>query len=434
MHICMFTNTYLPFVGGVARSVSFLANDLQKMGHKVLVVAPTFPGKKDHQEEKCVYRVPAIQNFNGSDFSVRIPIPFTLSEKIDRFKPDIIHSHHPFLLGDTALRAARHRKIPLVFTHHTLYEEYTHYVPFDSKPMKKFIINFSTQYANMCSRIIAPSKSIADLIKKRGVYKPIEEVPTGVDLKFFQQGEGQKIRRKLGVSEDTVIIGHLGRLAPEKNLEYLARAVAEFLKTYKNGLFLVVGEGPSQDDMYRIFIQEDLKDRIVFLGKKSGPELSHVYKAMDLFVFSSKSETQGMVLMEALAAGVPIIALDASGSREVVEDRKNGRLLPEFSSSSVFAQAIGEVVVDKNLNREFSDRAQKTAKQFSREICAEKIVNLYSKAKAVFPPEEVKKSSEEIISWNTLLRAMKVEWELLTKKTNAAVTAVKSSDQMDNNK
>ncbi|MGA6927491.1 MAG: glycosyltransferase, partial [Desulfosarcina sp.] len=139
MRICMFTNTYLPHVGGVARSVSFFAEDLRKVGHRVLIVAPTYPGCETHdRSEPEIFRVPAIQKFNGSDFSVRIPSPFLVDEQVDEFKPDIIHSHHPYLLGDAALRAARRRNLPLIFTHHTLYEEYAHYVAKNPENMRRF--------------------------------------------------------------------------------------------------------------------------------------------------------------------------------------------------------------------------------------------------------------------------------------------------------
>ncbi len=147
----------------------FLPQDLRELGHPVLVVAPTFPANMGPAEDRDrVLRVPAVQNFNGSDFSVRIPLPFIISQGIDDFNPDILHSHHPFLMGDTALRIARRRELPLVFTHHTLYERYTHYVPLDSKPLKEFVINLSTRYANFCDRVVAPSRSIARLIRRRG--------------------------------------------------------------------------------------------------------------------------------------------------------------------------------------------------------------------------------------------------------------------------
>jgi len=206
MKICMFTNTYKPHVGGVARSVDFFTEDLRADGHRVLVVAPEFPGAEDDQEGKVV-RVPAIQEFNGSDFSVRLPAPFRVDQTVEAFDPQIVHSHHPFLMGDTALRVARDRRVPLVFTHHTLYEQYTHYVPLNSEAMERFVIRLATDYANFCTRVVAPSQSIADLIQKRGVRSPVDVVPTGVDLTFFTGGRGETFRREHGISPDAMVVG-----------------------------------------------------------------------------------------------------------------------------------------------------------------------------------------------------------------------------------
>ena len=423
MRICMFTNTYLPHVGGVARSVSILSQDLDRMGHEILIVAPHFPGEKTGSAQENVLRVPAIQNFNGSDFSVRIPLPFALSERIDLFRPEVIHSHHPFLLGDTALRTARQRNLPLVFTHHTLYEEYTHYVPFDSKTMKRFVINLSTQYANLCNRVIAPSRSIARLIASRGVRTPIQEIPTGVDLDFFAQGVGERLRRELGIPADWTVIGHLGRLAPEKNLIYLARAVGGFLQHNEQAAFLVVGEGPSREEIRRVLSGLKVADRVYFVGKKSGDDLRDAYKAMDLFAFTSQSETQGLVLMEAMASGVPVIALDASGSREVVSDGSNGRLLEQDAPESGLTAALLEAGRNRSLLHSWSRQALETAKQFSRIRCAELMASLYDSVSRLEPAW--KRPSEEFISWDTLLRALKAEWDLLSKNTSAVFSAVK---------
>src|SRR3990172_1473174 len=230
MNICMFTNTYLPHVGGVARSVSTFAADLRQRSHRVLIIAPTYPNTSISEDKNSgVFRVPAIQNFNGSDFSVRLPVPYLTRKQIDDFQPDIMHSHHPFLLGDTALRTSRSRGLPLIFTHHTLYENYTHYVPFDSDIVKSFIIQLSTEYANLCHGVIAPSRSVAELLRKRGVKSPMAEIPTGIDLDFFSQGRGARFREQHRISPNTALVGHVGRLAAEKNLLYLARAVALYL-------------------------------------------------------------------------------------------------------------------------------------------------------------------------------------------------------------
>nr|WP_218280103.1 glycosyltransferase [Verrucomicrobium spinosum] len=148
----------------------------------------------------------------------------SLNERLDSFQADIIHAHHPFLLGATALRVGASKNVPVVFTHHTRYEDYTHYVPFDSPAFREVAVNLSTQFANLCDGVIAPSESIATMIKERGVESPVKVVPTGIDIKAFSSGDGRGMRKKLKIPDDAFVVGHLGRLAAEKNLEYLAGA------------------------------------------------------------------------------------------------------------------------------------------------------------------------------------------------------------------
>jgi len=427
MKICMFTNTYLPHVGGVARSVASFTSDLRSMGHEVLVIAPTFSGTKTTIADKGILRVPAIQNFNGSDFSVRLPLPFTISEEIDAFDPDLIHSHHPFLLGDTALRTARQRKLPLVFTHHTLYEQYTHYVPFDSNTMKRFVIHLSTQYANLCTAVIAPSQSVAELLRSRGVTRPLVEIPTGVDVDFFASGRGASFRENLGIPHEAFLLGHLGRLAPEKNLRFLAEAAALFVRETEQARFVVVGDGPSAADIEAIFTREGLEDHLVLAGKRTGQELADAYAAMDLFAFASKSETQGMVLVEAMASGTPVVALDASGVREVVRDGDNGRLLAENASADAFAQALKEPFANRGSLERWSAGAKKQARQFSRQRCSEKLLSTYE---AVISGKEeqpipIQPNQDALASLETVQRALKAEWDLISEKTSAVVSAFK---------
>ncbi len=429
MNICMFTNAYLPHVGGVARSVDFFAQDIRKRGHKVLVVSPTFPGHEElTEEDNDVLRVPAIQNFKGSDFSVIIPLPFIISKKINEFQPQIIHSHHPYLLGDAALRAAYRRKLPLVFTHHTLYEKYTHYTPMDSDVMKRLAILLSTRYANLCSQVVAPSKSIARLIKQRGVDTPVEVIPTGVDIDFFQSGNGDKFRTLHDIPSHAPVIGHLGRLAPEKNLEYLARAVILALKQLPaKAFFLVIGAGPSDDTVRKIFSAEGLEDRLVMAGKQSGPGLSGAYKAMDVFVFSSTSETQGMVLVEAMAAGKPVIALDASGVREVVTDNHNGRLLPENTSFQGFSKAVVDFFNRPEHDRSWGKAALNTAREFSRDRCADRLVRVYE---SLLSRQPASRYSEDEMSdtWDKLLTTLKTEWTMLSERANVIRHAVQGTE------
>ncbi len=421
MNICMFTNTYLPQVGGVARSVASYAEDMRKMGHRVLIVAPTYAEEVRGERDDEVLRVPAIQRFNGSDFSMRIAVPFLIANRIDDFCPDIIHSHHPYLLGDAAMRTARRRNLPLVFTHHTLYEQYAHYVPVKSDVMQQFVISLSTQYANLCQRVVAPSESIARLLRSRGVMSPIEEIPTGVDLNFFRNGNGSKFRQAYAIDPEERVIGHVGRLAPEKNLCYLAEAVASFLD-YHKGIFLVVGAGPSKEKIRRIFHRHRLEKRLITTGECSGRYLADAYSAMDLFVFASKSETQGMVLTEAMAAGKPVIALDASGVREVVTDRVNGRLLDAESPDKLFAEAIHDFFHNPELAGQFSLEALKTAGTLSRESCAERMASVYESMLLEY--RRASGTLQDFLDLYKVVRSINVEWKLISGKVAATVNAL----------
>ncbi len=413
MNIVMLTNTYLPHVGGVARSVEAFARHYRRLGHQVLIVAPVFDDQPEN--ETSVIRIPAIQHFNGSDFSVALPVSGLLTDELDRFRPDIVHAHHPFLLGMTALRIARFRELPLVFTHHTLYEQYTHYVPGDSPALQRFVIELATCYAGLADQVIAPSESIADLIRERGVVSPINVVPTGVEIDQFATGNGRAIRDRFGMAEDDVVIGHLGRLAPEKNLTFLIEAVGRFLGMRPSAQFLVVGAGPSETEIKGFFEHAGLGDRLHLTGSLQGQALIDAYHAMDIFAFASKSETQGMVLTEAMAAGLPVVALDASGVREVVRDKVNGRLLME-ESIEAFAEALEWMVSrSKPEKDDLTKEIRRTAEAFSMTSSATKAIELYEALRSkCFDPQ-----TDAYAEWEGLLHLIETEWDIVKSMADA---------------
>ncbi|MDB6166857.1 MAG: glycosyl transferase group 1 [Lacunisphaera sp.] len=423
MKICLMTNTYLPHVGGVARSVSTFAEEYRRLGHEVLVVAPQLPGRTNKRAEAMVVRVAALQNFNGSDFSVRLPLAAGLSTQLDEFAADIIHAHHPFLLGDTALRLATTRSVPIIFTHHTRYEDYVHYVPFASPALRRAAIQLSTEYANLCDGVIAPSASIASLIKRRGVTQPVTVVPTGVDTQAFAQGNGAGFRRRFKVPANAFVVGHVGRLAPEKNLGYLAQAVALFLQKNPQAWFLVVGSGPSEDALKKTFADRGVGDRLVLAGSHTGKSLHDGYRAMDVFAFSSQSETQGLVVAEAMAAGQPVVALRASGVREVVRPGENGFLLPAGASPAEFARQLGRLAGDPKLVRRFSAAAIATAEDFSRARCAKLALEFYEKIRHATRRERLLASKS---TWVMIQERIGVEWDILARNARALGTAMAS--------
>jgi glycosyltransferase involved in cell wall biosynthesis len=425
MNILMMTNTFTPHIGGVARSVEAFAANYRKHGHRVLTVAPQFENVA--ADESGVVRVPAIQNFNGSDFSVRLPIPGFLSAVLDEFNADVVHSHHPFLLGDTALRAAARRNQPLVFTHHTMYEQYTHYVPANSEALQRFVIQLSVGYANLCDQVIAPSESVESVLRDRGVTAPIAVIPTGVEVDRFVAGDGASFRRRHRIPARSFVVGHVGRLAPEKNLQFLTEAVCQFLRTEKRAHFVVVGSGPFDQQIKAICKSQGTSRRLHLAGPLAGQDLIDAYHSMDAFAFASCSETQGMVLTEAMAAGVPVVALDAPGAREVVRDEQNGRLLQDANTAD-FASALGWITDLRNKGRRaLVKTARDTAGSFSMHQCAEKAIGLYE---SVLSRERVTKPENDS-AWSTTLRVIETEWQLWVNVARAATAAVKAAPAKD---
>lgn len=425
MRICIFTNTFLPHVGGVARSVRTFLEDYRRAGHRVLVIAPEFPeGAAPRSIERSVERVPAWQNFNGSDFSVSLPLGASLRERVERFRPDIIHAQHPFLLGDSALRMGALQNAPVVFTHHTLYEQYTHYVPFASETMQLFVIELATRFANCCQGVIAPSESLARILETRGVTSPIKVVPTGIDTGKFSAASRTTWRKRLGLDADTVVLGHVGRLAVEKNLPFLAESLARCLKRERRVRVLIVGDGPARSEAEGVFARFGVLDRVHFTGVLTGNALRDAYAAMDLFAFSSHSETQGLVLAEAMATGCPVVALDASGVRDVMRDGENGRMLAATATPDGMARALLQAVRQPELRTRWRRGARRTAREYDRHLRAKQALSFYREVIAAHPGR-ARADLEGFESWWQPFRdRLATEGRLLSDKVVAATRAL----------
>ncbi|MFW6133323.1 MAG: glycosyltransferase [Planctomycetota bacterium] len=444
MRIAMFTNTYLPQIGGVAQSVARFTAGYRRLGHPTVVVAPAYQQRdgglgstqrfahtggrmaaaQDDATAACedetgdVVRVPALRRFKGSDFSFAVPAACDLNASMDSFDPDIVHAHHPFLLGTEAARVAAARDVPLVFTHHTMYEWYTHYVPLEIPSMRTFIRQLATGYANLCDCVFAPSASVGEILRRRGVESPVRTVPTGVDVERFASGRGRAFRRRDGVPPDALLIGHVGRLAAEKNLAFLADAVIRAMRDLPQARAAWVGSGPLLGSLQRRFTRAGMAERAHFLGSRSGQDLVDAYDAMDVFVFASKTETQGMVLAEALAAGCPCVALDAPGAREVVADGRAGRLVRD-EDVEVFAAAVREVAEEvaggDSGASQVRERARAAAEPFSDARCIDRALAAYEEIVA----SDRKRADIDRSDWAVIARAIKREWDIWSNRVGS---------------
>ncbi len=423
MNILMMTNTYTPFIGGVERSVAAFSERFRLLGHRVVIVAPTF--KNMPHNEPDVVRVPAVQRFNGTDFSVQLPIPGVLHTALEGFVPDVVHSHHPYLIGDTALRVAAHHRAPLVFTFHTFYERYTHYVPGDCAALKRFVVTLSSGYANLCDHVLAPSRTVANVLAARDVMAPIHICPTGIDVNAFKHGDGARMRRKTGIPGRARVVGTVSRLAPEKNIPFLAEAVCRFLANRPRAWFIIVGSGPSESIVADVARRFGVGARVRMLGALQGRDLVDAYHAFDVFAFASQSETQGLVITEAMAAGVPIVALDGPVVAEMVIDEVNGRLIRRQDVGE-FAGALAVVPSRGKSQRLALGRAGfDTAGEFDLARCAQRVELVYRQAIARGATARPPHNS----TWDMARRRIATEFHLLGNFASATVSALRTRDR-----
>jgi 1,2-diacylglycerol 3-alpha-glucosyltransferase len=413
MKILMMTNTYRPFTGGVPRSVDTFTEQFRKMGHEVRIIAPDFEGQ---EEDPNVLRVPAIQHFNGTDFSVQLPVPFYLSEFMDSYRPDIIHAHHPFLLGSTALRLGARYETPVVFTYHTLYERYTHYLPGgDSEGLRRFVTRLAAGFADLCDQVIAPSTAVRGALTSRGVKTPIAVIPTGVDTEAILSGDGDGFRKAHGIPQDAFIAGFVSRLAAEKNLEFLCDAVFDFLERRDKAWFLVAGTGPLEEDLKARIAASPVANRVVLLGNLQGDELHGLYRALDVFAFASQTETQGLVVAEAMAARVPVAAVKASGVEDLVEDGVHGRLLPTEDRAAFTAALEALYDLPPEERAALGRNAREAALKISDRASAERVLALYRSTR-----RRVLAAHEHESAWDEFMRILGTEWNLLSNIGHAA--------------
>lgn len=374
MRIAHFTNTYLPNINGVSRSVSIFKEALSRLGHTVYVFAPGGGGYID--QEPFIFRYPGFV-VPGLNYSLSIPISLHINWVLPALKPDVIHSNHPVLLGDIAALKAEKLGLPLVFTFHTRYTEYSHYALLPKKYAQLMIKRRITRYVNKCQHIISPSNSMKELLSGSGLNKGVTVIPTGINLPPYQQAIGDEIRHQYGLEGKTVLVS-VGRLAWEKNLETLLQAVAKVMQQDPGVVLLLVGGGPQRLELEVYTERLGIHSRVIFVGRVGFGEVPRYLKAGDIFTYASLTETQGLVTMEALAAGLPVVAVEATGTRDVVRDGEDGLLLG--NDPQELAAGIMRLVKDLDLRHRMSDRAQDCAVEFDIMKQAEKMVAVYEQA------------------------------------------------------
>lgn len=357
MRVGLFTNNYLPFRGGVTTAVETLREGLEASGHGVWIFAPGTSTPVD--DSPRVFRYPAVPAPTYPGFSLPCPISPRLGRLAERIGLDVVHAQHPFLLGVTARRLARRLDRPLVFTYHTRYEKYAHYVPLPERAVAAIAVRLACRFANTADLVVAPSEHMASTLRARGVRAPIAVVPTGVPLDVFSPGDAARARRELGLPTNVPICLYVGRLDREKSVERVLDAFAAVADAVSDSHLVLVGQGTHEPALRRHAAASHVAGRIHFHGGMARASLPQYYRAADLFMFASETETQGLVLAEAHASGLPAVAVRASGVDEVVQDGETG-VLTKAETSELSDAAIG-LLLDHDRRAAMGQAARRVA-------------------------------------------------------------------------
>jgi glycosyltransferase involved in cell wall biosynthesis len=292
---------------------------------------------------------------------------------------DLVHVQTPFVAHWAGLEAARTLGVPTVETYHTFFEEYLHhYFPLLPHAAARSLARYvSRRQCNAVDAVVAPSRQLADVLLSYGVTRPIGTIPTGLSLHDFEGGDGTAFRRRYGVAPERPVMLLVGRVAHEKNIGFLLRVLAEVRRSVPNVLFVVAGEGPALRRLMRAAVKDNLADHMLFVGYLDrGGALLDCYRAADVFVFASRTETQGLVLLESLALGVPVVSTAVLGTKEVLENAAGALVVREDVAE--FAAAVTRVLTQPVLRARLASAGREfVARQWSSREMAKRLLALY---------------------------------------------------------
>ena len=374
----LFTNCFRPVISGVVNSIDLTRKELLRQGHRPYVFAPRVAGYKGGPAG--IFRFPSI-NFTRM---VQFPLPVPFSCRIFRQMPqmglEVLHTHHPMLLGDLAYVYSRHWKVPLVYTFHTQYDQYSHYVRFHQPTVKALTRWAVLHFTRRCDLVIAPSPMIADYLLEVGVKAWTVTLQNAIDLSHFQSppaGLRASVRARLGIPLDAVVGVYAGRIGLEKNLDFLIRAFQPVAQSNSKAHLLIVGNGPELPNLMNLSSDLELNHRISFAGRVDYLDMAKYYGCADYFAIASVTEVKPLVVLEAMAAGLPVIAVAACGTADTVTHEKDGLLCPldEAALTGVLSRVVEE---DRTY---WSESARATAAQYSIQPYTHKLVDLYREAR-----------------------------------------------------
>ncbi|MDR7418010.1 MAG: glycosyltransferase [Armatimonadota bacterium] len=374
VRVGMFSDSYLPRISGVVRSIEAFVTELRRQGHHASVFAPAYPGYVDRDPD--VVRFPSVRAPGVPDFPLAVPVVRRFVAGLRPRRLMVVHTHSPFLMGGAGRYASLRLRLPLIFTHHTMYSEYVHYVPLVSQRFSREVVTrYTVVYCNRCATVIAPSQAVRQFLLDRGVHTPIEVLPTaGLDLAKFGRLDPSWVRRRYAIPSGAPLLITVGRLAREKRFDMLLAAFAKASRGRAERL-LVVGGGPEAKELREMAVQFGVAQQVSFTGPLEHDRVLDCYAAADIFAFASPTETQGMVVVEAMAAGLPVVAVGAGGVAEAVRDGQTGLLT--LADADALASAMRRMLDDTALRARCAAAGREAARAYAIEALVHKLVGLY---------------------------------------------------------
>lgn len=406
MKIALMTNNYKPIIGGVPISIERLKGELERLGHQVTVFAPTY---ENQEEESGVFRYATLRKDIMGGIVLPNPFDRRIEQEFRKQKFDIIHVHHPMLIGKTAVHLAKKYHIPLVFTYHTRYEQYLCYVKpiqlLEKRALKgkrlsrmllsyiqeKIVPSYLRSFIRHCDYVLAPTEGLREYLHNtcHVEYDKLGLLPTGLDRQSFSASEEEagRVREKYQAEKIPLLLS-VSRMAHEKNILFLLESIARLKALYQKPFrVLLAGDGPDREAYEHRLAALNLTEEVVFVGEVENSRLAPYFKAADAFIFTSKTETQGIVILEAFAGGTPVYALDATGVRDLVKEGVNGYLSPENVDS--YASILLNLLNGKDNAKALSAGALNTARDYKEESVAINAIRLYNRIIAVHKEKTV---------------------------------------------
>jgi 1,2-diacylglycerol 3-alpha-glucosyltransferase len=377
MRVGIFSESYPPIVNGVSTSVRTLMTELETAGHHVFIFTSQAKPDAHYQEDHAnVYRYPSIPSLVEPQYQLPVPFSRTIKTAIPKLGLDIIHSQSPFFLGLIARHVARTLRLPLVSTNHTIYTEYVHYLPGISPQFSRGLLTgWMRTYYNSCDYVLVPSDFTRKTLLELGVRSPLMVMPTGIPLPTISLLMPEKVRSEWGIPLEAQLLLYAGRLAPEKNLGLLLDAFVQIQSQMNTVHLILAGSGMGEAATREMVKQRGIEEKVTFTGFLKREQLDPLYAAADIFLFSSKTETQGLAVGEAMACGAPCVVVNAGGAPESVQHGVNGFLVEDDPSE--MAKHALKILKDPLLRAALSHEALAHAAERTPEKVAGRMIGLY---------------------------------------------------------